>query len=337
MATSSNGTLRRTPQLSPDEIENRLMRGQEIVLATSEAQRKRLITTYKLPSSDQSDYQNAAKFFWMSGRFPHVLVKKMPWSVLLELSRPTKDEETRYKLAWLCMLWSDANSYDPPLVPSVYAFPSEKPLVMPVLNHHKNYIEDLRTLFAQAKKAGLIDQPLEVGEENLLDIPTPDIVNRVREEMGIVVSRGVEAAILKVRTIAGASIIKAEQLNHVEQTGMEVKAALEQVQEYLQSLQTSDDAIILRSLKAHAEQVERRLQDALTLNEDLLDRAETAERERDAYRERAERAESEGLKLASKLSTVATMLDMLNAELKPSSNNIAEVIIDQFPESAQAI
>lgn len=329
-------TLRRTPQLPPDEIENRLMRGQEIVLASSEAQRKRLVTTYKLGSGDISDYQNAARFFLMSGLFPSKLVFEMPWSVLLELSRPTKDEETRIKLSWLCMLWADAYAHNE--TPCIYAFPTDKPLVMAILNHFDNYINDLRVIFAQAKRAGIIDLPLEIAEDDYIDCELPDIVNRVREEMGIVVNRGVEAAILRVKAIATNGLLKVEQLNHVEQTSRQVQTVLEQVQDYLQTLMESDSSIIVTSLKNHAQGLERQLYDALTINQQLLDRAINAEnlcKELDA---RAESAEEENAQLKSKLSTVATYLDMLREELKPVSNSdVTEVAFVPVPEQAEQL
>lgn len=307
----------RTPQLPPTEIEFRLLRGQELALAKDPEQRGRLVATYRLGSGDKSDYMNAAQFFWMSGNFPQYLVTKLPWSVLLELSRPTKDEETRTKLAWLCMLWADASSRKE--VPPIYAFPTEKPLVVALLDHFDNYLIDLRIIFAQAKQAGVINLPLEVGEETFLNDPLPDIVTRIRQEKSIVISRSVEAAIIQIRSVANNGLVKAE-LNHVDQTNNQVKAALEQVQEYLQSLKESDDSIIITSLKKHAESLERRLHEALAVNAELLTRAEAAEAERNNLQLQVRTLEAENEAYASKLSTALTGLDMVYEQLRQEAS-----------------
>jgi len=261
-----NPNLKPAPQLDPDEIALRLNRGAILLRAASKEEYDDLVDSYRLGSGAPTDYQNAARMYWVRERFDKELVKILPWSIILELSRPTKPLDVREMLSDLCMWWCEARREE--RTPSPYAFPPEKSLILGIVDHPDIYREDLSILHAKAKYHRNL--PISEREDALICRPTPDLINRVRTDRSIVISKAVERAIQEVASAAiGNGVIGLESLNHLDQTGTKVQETLSELKDFLTSLKADDNTVIITSLRSHANNLERQLANALQVNEDL--------------------------------------------------------------------
>jgi hypothetical protein len=319
--------LKPAPQLDPKQIELRLKRGAALLRCENDEEYKELLDTYQLNSGAPSDYQNAARMYWMTDRFDKKLVTLLPWSVMLELSRPTKPLDVREMLSDLCIWWTEARSMEN--VPSQYYFPTEKSLVLAVVDHPDIYRGDLAILHAKAK----IERGLPYTEEEyaLSESPTPDLISRVRNDRNIVVSKAVDKAIAEIAAATNNGFVKLNGAIQIEES-QKVQAALTEIQALISDFKNDDNQVIITSLRNHANGLERQLTNALQVNEDLQNENEALRGEL----ARRDDVDAENRALRDQLEDLRAGIMMLVERFGGTSQQVMVIDKEKIVEAANA-